>query len=72
MRRVLIDIARAKKYQKRGGDAVRVTRVDGIGPTTERGHDLLALDDATRRWNRIIGGRGQFTVGPEGLRTLIG
>lgn len=46
MRRVLIDIARSKKYQKRGGDAVRVTLVDGIGPSTERGHDLLALDDA--------------------------
>jgi RNA polymerase sigma factor (TIGR02999 family) len=46
MRRVLVDIARAKKYQKRGGGAARVTLIEGLEPTSERGHDLVALDDA--------------------------
>lgn len=32
MRRILVDIARAKGYQKRGGDAVRVT-FDELGTT---------------------------------------
>jgi len=46
MRRVLVDHARARGYQKRGGDAVRVTLVEGVGGTDERPHDVVALDDA--------------------------
>ena len=46
MRRVLVDHARARGYQKRGGDAVRVTLVEGFGGSDERTHDLVALDDA--------------------------
>lgn len=46
MRRILVDHARSKRYQKRGGNAVRVT-FDEMGlPGTEPGHDLVALDDA--------------------------
>ena len=48
MRRVLIDIARAKHYQKRGGGAVKVTLVDALAPSDERGQDLIALDDALK------------------------
>ena len=48
MRRVLIDVARAKQYQKRGGGAVKVTLVDELGPSDERGQDLIALDDALK------------------------
>src|SRR3954449_13080924 len=46
MRRVLVDHARARGYQKRGGAAVRVTLVDAMGGTDERPHDVVALDDA--------------------------
>ena len=46
MRRVLVDHARARGYQKRGGDAVRVTLVEAIGGSDERPHDLVALDEA--------------------------
>jgi len=46
MRRVLVDHARGRRYQKRGGGAQRVTLVDGLAGTDERPHDLVALDDA--------------------------
>jgi len=46
MRRVLVDHARGRLYQKRGGGAQRVTLVDGLAGTDERPHDLVALDDA--------------------------
>ena len=46
MRRVLVDHARARRYLKRGGGAVRVTLVDGLIVSSERGRDLEALDDA--------------------------
>jgi RNA polymerase sigma factor (TIGR02999 family) len=46
MRRVLVDHARARGYQKRGGDAVRVTLVEGLGGSDDRPHDIIALDDA--------------------------
>jgi RNA polymerase sigma factor (TIGR02999 family) len=46
MRRVLVDVARAKGYQKRGGGAVRVTFDELALPPAEPGHDLVALDDA--------------------------
>jgi len=46
MRRVLVDHARARGYQKRGGAAVRVTLVEAIGGSDERPHDLVALDEA--------------------------
>jgi len=46
MRRVLVDHARARGYQKRGGDAVRVTLVEALGGSDERPHDIVALDDA--------------------------
>jgi RNA polymerase sigma factor (TIGR02999 family) len=46
MRRILVDGARAKKYQKRGGGAVRVTFDTALQAVDERGQDLVALDDA--------------------------
>ena len=46
MRRILVDFARAKRSQKRGGGVIRVT-FDEMGlPAAEAGHDLVALDDA--------------------------
>jgi RNA polymerase sigma factor (TIGR02999 family) len=48
MRRILVDIARSKGYQKRGGGAVRVTFDDALAVTEEPGQDLVALDDALK------------------------
>ncbi len=48
MRRILVDHARARRAQKRGGGAVRVTFDEGLQVTNESAHDLVALDDALR------------------------
>jgi RNA polymerase sigma factor (TIGR02999 family) len=45
MRRVLVDRARLRGYQKRGGGAVKVSLAEGM-LTTEREPDLIALDEA--------------------------
>jgi RNA polymerase sigma factor (TIGR02999 family) len=46
MRRILVDHARKKNYQKRGGDMVKVPWDTGLVVSEERGPDLEALDDA--------------------------
>ena len=46
MRRVLVDIARSKHSQKRGGGALHVTFSDALAVSDERAYDLLALDEA--------------------------
>ena len=53
MRRILVDVARSKRYQKRGGGAVKVTLDDALVPTVERGPDLVALDDALGALARV-------------------
>ena len=42
----IVDVARAKGHQKRGGGAVRVTFDDALVVTDQPGQDLVALDDA--------------------------
>jgi RNA polymerase sigma factor (TIGR02999 family) len=46
MRRILVDYARRRQYQKRGGGAIQVTlgHADEVG--NERPPDLVALDEA--------------------------
>jgi RNA polymerase sigma factor (TIGR02999 family) len=46
MRRILVDVARSRGYQKRGGEAVRVTFDAALVVSDEPGQDLVALDDA--------------------------
>lgn len=46
MRRILVDSARARRYQKRGGDAENVTLNEALLVTKRHGPDLVALDDA--------------------------
>jgi RNA polymerase sigma factor (TIGR02999 family) len=46
MRRILIDSARRKKSEKRGGDQLRVDLADVVSPTSKHIDDLLLLDDA--------------------------
>lgn len=46
MRRVLVDFARSRRYQRRGGDAKRVVFDEALAIDIGRGHNLVALDDA--------------------------
>jgi RNA polymerase sigma factor (TIGR02999 family) len=46
MRRVLIDYARARNYQKRGDGATRVSLSDVAYVSEDRAEELLALDEA--------------------------
>ena len=46
MRRVLVDIARSKGYQKRGGGAVKVTFDEELTIAAEPARDLVAIDAA--------------------------
>jgi RNA polymerase sigma factor (TIGR02999 family) len=45
MRRVLVDLARARQYQKRGGGAIQVSFTDALS-LPDKAEDLVALDDA--------------------------
>jgi RNA polymerase sigma factor (TIGR02999 family) len=45
MRQILVDFARSRKYQKRGGNAPHITLDETALPATKN-TDLLALDDA--------------------------
>lgn len=49
MRRVLVDHARARRRDKRGGDAVLVTLDDQLAIDDRSGVDLVALDEALDR-----------------------
>ena len=53
MRRILVDVARSKAYQKRGGGAVRVTFDEGLPLANEVGHDLVAINDALEALARV-------------------
>jgi RNA polymerase sigma-70 factor, ECF subfamily len=48
MRHILVDHARARHYQKRGGDAARVTFDEALVVTQELNTDFVALDDALK------------------------
>ena len=49
MRRILVDFARTRNYQKRGGGAQPVSFDEAMMVAPERGADLLALDEALTR-----------------------
>src|ERR1700694_2389915 len=46
MRRILVDAARARGYQKRGGGATMASLEEALGVSHEAGADLVSLDDA--------------------------
>jgi RNA polymerase sigma factor (TIGR02999 family) len=46
MRRILVDHARVRRAQKRGGDAMRVTFDEALVVTNEPREDFASLDDA--------------------------
>ena len=48
MRRILVDAARAKRYQKRGGGAQIVSLGEALTVSPERSREIIALDDALK------------------------
>jgi RNA polymerase sigma factor (TIGR02999 family) len=48
MRRVLVDYARSKQYQKRGGGAIHVSLDEGLMPGAKAGRELIALDETLK------------------------
>ncbi len=46
MRRILVDNARARHYQKRGGNAEKITLNEDILAFPQSDRELMALDDA--------------------------
>src|SRR6266542_1186176 len=46
MRRILVEFARNRHRQKRGGGAIRVTLDDAVATPDEKQADLVALNDA--------------------------
>jgi len=48
MRRILVDFARSRRYQKRGGAAVRIPLEEALVVSQDPPADLVALDDALK------------------------
>ena len=55
MRRILVDHARSRNYQKRGGGAARVTFDDGLVVSRDSRDDFVALDDALEALSEFAG-----------------
>jgi RNA polymerase sigma-70 factor (ECF subfamily) len=53
MRRILVDAARAKGYQKRGGKAVRVTFDEGLPVAAPEEHDIVGIHEALEALARV-------------------
>jgi RNA polymerase sigma factor (TIGR02999 family) len=59
MRRILVEAARRRKFQKRGGGAEMVSLDEAFVVTTDPGHDLVALDDALNTLTEMDPRKGQ-------------
>jgi RNA polymerase sigma factor (TIGR02999 family) len=59
MRRILVDYARSRGYQKRGGLAVKVTFDEGLPVVGGRDQDLVAVDDALEALAKIDERKGK-------------
>ena len=59
MRRILIDHARSRGYQKRGGAAKVVCFDDALAVAREPGPDLVALDDALKALAKLDARKSQ-------------
>ena len=53
MRRILVEWARAKRAEKRGGDGVRVTLTEGLSAPAPDQVDVLDLDQAMERLHQL-------------------
>jgi RNA polymerase sigma factor (TIGR02999 family) len=59
MRRILVDHARSRGYQKRGGGAATVTLDDALLASPGRGANFVALDDALQDLARVDARKSQ-------------
>src|ERR1035441_8632816 len=50
MRRIIVDRARARKSEKRGGDQVKIELVDNFISSTEDADEIIAINDAPAWW----------------------
>lgn len=53
MRRILVDLARSRAYQKRGGGATHVQLDEALTVSTARGSELLEVDNALQRLSTV-------------------
>jgi RNA polymerase sigma factor (TIGR02999 family) len=53
MRRILVDFARARRREKRGGEALLVSLSEAANVGYERNADLVALDDALQALEKL-------------------
>ena len=59
MRRILVDFARSRLYQKRGGGMHQVTLDPALVAGPERGKDVVALDDALQALAQVDARKGR-------------
>ena len=60
MRRILVDHARRRRNQKRGGDAPKVSFDEGLIVSADRAAEVVALDDALARLAEIAPRKSQL------------
>ncbi len=53
MRQILVDHARSKQSQKRGGWQARITLADNLAATNDRINEIVALDDALKNLEKL-------------------
>lgn len=68
MRRILIDHARERQRQKRGGDALRVTLAEAVAASAPPLWDLLALDEALTKLEAVAPRKSRVVE----LRCIVG
>ena len=59
MRRILVDFARRRRYQKRGGDWRQVTLAEGFDVATNVNPDLVAVDEALEELAKLDARKAQ-------------
>lgn len=60
MRRILVDEARKRKSDKRGGDAIQVTFNEATNVAHEQAANLMALDEALKSLEEIDSRQSKF------------
>src|SRR5262249_50077921 len=60
MRRVLVDFARSRRAQKRGGEAYAIPLEEAAVVAPRRGGELIALDDALHKMTAIDSRKSQI------------
>ena len=59
MRRILVDFARRRKYQKRGGNGLHITLAEGLDVATNVNADLVAVDAALQELSKLDARKAQ-------------